>query len=70
MSCVRVIQREHSGDGCDLLSALCKYVLRKGDIFVLNWARVRRVRRGSISSELIMCGGGVSSILLLPLVAG
>ena len=30
---------------------------------------VRRVRRGSISSELLMCGGGVRSILLLPLVA-
>ena len=24
--------------------------------------------RGSISSELLMCGGGVQSILLLPLV--
>ena len=24
---------------------------------------------GSISSELLMCGGGVRSILLLPLVA-
>ena len=43
--------------------------LRKGDLFVLSWARVRRVRRGSISSELIVCGGGVRSILLLPLVA-
>ena len=30
---------------------------------------MRRVRRGSISSELLMCGGGVCSILLLPLVA-
>ena len=30
---------------------------------------VRRVRRGSISPELLMCGGGVRSILLLPLVA-
>ena len=30
---------------------------------------MRRVRRGSISSELIMCGGGARSILLLPLVA-
>ena len=28
-----------------------------------------RVRRGSISSELLMCGEGVCSILLLPLVA-
>ena len=25
--------------------------------------------RGNISSELLMCGGGASSILLLPLVA-
>ena len=30
---------------------------------------VRRVRRGSISSELIICGGGVRSILLLSFVA-
>ena len=29
---------------------------------------MRRVRRGGISSELLMCGG-VRSILLLPLVA-
>ena len=48
---------------------LCKYDLRMGDLFVLSWARVRRVIRGSISSELLMCGGGVRSILLLPLVA-
>ena len=27
------------------------------------------MRRGSNSSELLMCGGGVRSILLLPLVA-
>ena len=40
--------------------------LMKGDLFVLSCARVRRVRRGSI--ELIMCGGGVRSIFLLPLV--
>ena len=26
---------------CDLASTLCKYDLRKGDLFVLNWARVR-----------------------------
>ena len=30
---------------------------------------MRRVRQGSISSELLMCGGGVRIILLLPLVA-
>ena len=48
---------------------LCKYGLMKGDLLVLSWARVQRVMRGSNSSELIMCGGGVRSILLLPLVA-
>ena len=30
---------------------------------------MRRVRRGSLSSELLVCGGGLRSILLLPLVA-
>ena len=59
----------HSGDGCVLASNLCRYDLRKGDLFVLSWARVRRVVRGSISSELIMCGGSVRSILLFSLVA-
>ena len=29
---------------------------------------MRRVRRGGISLELLMCGGGVRIILLLPLV--
>ena len=64
-----VLQRGNSSDGCDLASTLCKYDLRKGDLFVLSWARVRRLRRGSISSELLICGGGVRSILSLPLVA-
>ena len=63
-----MLQRGHSGDGCDLASTLCKYDLRKGYLLVLSWARVRQVRWGSISSELLMCGGGVRSILLLPLV--
>ena len=69
MSCVWMLQRGYSGDGCLLASTLCKYDLRKGDLFVLSWARVRRVRRGSLSSELLVCDGGVRSILLLPLVA-
>ena len=55
MSCVWVLQRGRSGDGCDLASTLCKYDLRKGDLFVLIWAMVRRVRPGSLSSELLMC---------------
>ena len=64
-----MLQRGHSGDECDLASTLCKYALRKINLFVLSWARVRRVMRGSISSKLLVCGGGVHSILLLPLVA-
>ena len=64
-----MLQRVHSGDGCDLVSTLCKYDFRKGYLFVWSCTRVRRVRRGSLSSELLMCGGGVCSILLLPLVA-
>ena len=46
MSCVWMSKRRHSGDGCVLASTLCKYDLRKGDLFVLSWARVRQVRRG------------------------
>ena len=41
--CVDVTEG-HSGDGCVLASTLCKYDLRKGDLFILSWARVRRVR--------------------------
>ena len=67
VSCGWVLQR--NSVGCDVASILCKYDLKKGDLFVLNWERVRRVMRVSISSELLMCGAGVHSILLLHLVA-
>ena len=40
MSCGWVLHRGHSGDRCDLTLTLCKYDLRKGDLFVLSWARV------------------------------
>ena len=49
-------------------ATLCTYDLRKGDLFVLSWEILPRVRRGSISSELLVCGGGVRSILLLLIV--
>ena len=64
-----MLQRGHSDDGCDLASTLCMYDLRKGNLFVLRWARGAMSEAGSISSELLMCGGIVCSILLLPLVA-
>ena len=35
VSCVRVLQRRHSGNGCVLASTLCKYTLRKSDLFVV-----------------------------------
>ena len=54
---------------CVLASTLCKYDLRKRDLFVLSWARVRRVMWRSIFAKLLMCGRGVCSIFLLPLVA-
>ena len=38
-----MLQRGNSGDGCDFTSTL--YDLRKGDLFVMSWARVRRARR-------------------------
>ena len=46
-----------------------RYAMRKGDLFVLSWARVRRVCRGKFSSVLLTCGGCVRSILLLSLAA-
>ena len=65
-----VLQRGHSGDGCVLASTLCKYDMRKGDLFVLSWARGATSEAGKyFSSGLLVCGGGVRSILLLPLVA-
>ena len=64
-----MFQKGNSCEGYDLVSTLCRYDLGKGDLFVLSWARGRRVRRGSLSSELLVCGGGMRSILLLSLVA-
>ena len=36
MSWVWMLLSGHSGDGCVLASTLCKYDLRKGDLFVLS----------------------------------
>ena len=61
---VWVFQGRHSSDRCDLTSTLCTYDYMKGDLYVLSWAMVRRGRRGSIPSEMLMCGGCVRSILV------
>ena len=60
-----MLQMGHSGDEFELASTLCKYDLRKGDLYVLSWEMVQRVRRGGISSELLMCGRGVYSNFFL-----
>ena len=62
-----MLQRGHSGDECVLASILCKYDLMNGGLFILSWTRVRGVRLGTISSELLMCSGGMRIIVLLPL---
>ena len=41
-----MLQSGNNGDGCVVVSTLCEYDLRKGDLLVLSWARVRRVMRG------------------------
>ena len=50
MSCVWMLQRAHSGDGCVLASILCKYDLRKGHLFGLSWAWVQRGWEVSLQS--------------------
>ena len=35
-----VLQRAYSGNTCELAPTLCKYDLRKDDLFVMSWARV------------------------------
>ena len=49
VSCLRVLHRGHSTDGCVLTSTLCKYDLRVGDLFV------RSLVRGSREVSLQSC---------------
>ena len=53
-----MLQRENSGDGCDLASTLCKYDLGKCDLFVLGWVGLGGVRE---VCKMCMClaRGGV-----------
>ena len=41
--------------GCDLASTLCKFDLRKGDLFVPNWARVRRIISLEVCAVFCYC---------------
>ena len=54
VSCVWVMQRGHSGDGCDLALTLCKYDLRMGDLFVRSWGRGYLWTKAVITIFLLM----------------
>ena len=51
VSCVWVLQRGHSGDGCDLASTLCNYDLRKKRFSCSELGTGTTSRRGSLSSD-------------------
>ena len=53
--CGSVLQRGHSGDGCLTSSILFKYERSRGHLFVLSWARVRRVARGECCFGVMYC---------------
>ena len=54
MVCIFVLQRGQYGKVCMFASTLCKYDLRKGDLFVLSWASVRRLS-GEVSLQSCLC---------------
>ena len=64
-----MLQRGHSGDGCDLASTLCKYDLRKDDFICSELGKGATSEAGKSLFRAGNGGGGVRSILLLPLVA-
>ena len=35
-----MLQRGHSGNGCDLASTVYKYDMGKGNLFVLSWVEL------------------------------
>ena len=49
--CDSDLQRGHSGDGGLSSSILFKHECSMGHLFVLSWAKVRRVALGSVVSE-------------------
>ena len=51
-----------------MASTLCKYDLRKVDFISSDLGKGATSEAGSLSSEMLMCGGGVFSIVLLPIV--
>ena len=55
------VTNRHGGNRCELASTFCMHDLRKGDLFVQSWVRVRRVGRESLSSDQLWCGAEYKS---------
>ena len=66
--CGSDLQRGHSGDGCLSSSILFIYERSRGHLFVLSWAMVRRVARGSVVSEWCTVIGMVFMTVVLSVV--
>ena len=49
--CGSDLQRRHSGDRCLSSSILFRYECSMRHLFVMSWAMVQRVARGSVISE-------------------
>ena len=64
-----VLQRGHSGDGCLTSSILFKYERSRGYLFVLSWARLRRVAREECCFGVMDCEWyGVFDFVVLSVV--
>ena len=67
--CGSDLQIGHSGDGCLTSSILFIYERSRGHLFVLSWARVRRVARGECCFGVMYCEWyGVCDFVVLSVV--
>ena len=65
VSCSCNLQRGQSGVVWFEASTLSRYDIRKGDLFVLSCARVRRCALASVASAVFIVGAAVCSSLLI-----
>ena len=65
VSCSCMLQRGQSGVVWFVTSTLCRYDVRKGDLFVLSCAKVRRCALVSVASVVFIVGAAVCSSLLI-----
>ena len=59
VSCSCMLQRKQSGVVWFEASTLCRYDVRKGDLFVLSCARVRHCALVSVASVVFIAGAAV-----------